>query len=145
VLCRDLSLPSMCEFLFSIATFRRYNQSATSLSGGPLDWRQLEGFRVDASGPAGRMRTGWMRSAQLGQPSRLAYTSMWSWALPNVYWFEMPFPAEYTDRSYFKYQSARTRTATSLRQPIRAGYPIDRAALDKVTTRIDRWRRLSRA
>ena len=25
-------------------------------------------------------------------------------ALPNVYWFEMPFPAEYTDRSYFKYK-----------------------------------------
>ena len=58
-------------------------------------------------------------------------------ALPNAYWFEMPFPAEYTDRSYFKYKF-RSDSDGYVPAPTEPGlgYPIDRDALDKVTKRV---------
>ena len=60
-------------------------------------------------------------------------------ALPNCYWFEMPWPWEYPDRPYVKhkfrvdpdgYVSAPTEPGM--------GYPLDRDAVDKLLTRIDR-------
>jgi L-alanine-DL-glutamate epimerase-like enolase superfamily enzyme len=60
-------------------------------------------------------------------------------ALPNVYWFEMPFPAEHTDRVYFK-DKIRIDKEGFVHAPTEPGlgYPIDHNALDKVTVRIDR-------
>ncbi|MGB7723216.1 MAG: mandelate racemase/muconate lactonizing enzyme family protein, partial [Bryobacteraceae bacterium] len=60
-------------------------------------------------------------------------------ALPNCYWFEMPWPWEYPDRPYVKYKF-RTDPDGYVPAPTDPGmgYPLDRAALDKITTRIDR-------
>jgi len=60
-------------------------------------------------------------------------------ALPNCYWFEMPWPWEYPDRPYVKYKF-RIDPDGYVPAPTDPGmgYPLDRAALDKITTRIDR-------
>jgi len=60
-------------------------------------------------------------------------------ALPNSWWFEMPFPAEYADRPEYSYQFRPDKDGyvPAPTEP-GLGYPIDRAALDKVTKRIDR-------
>ena len=60
-------------------------------------------------------------------------------ALPNAYWFEMPFPAQYTDRPYFKYQF-RIDKDGYVPAPTEPGlgYPIDKDALDNITQRINR-------
>jgi L-alanine-DL-glutamate epimerase-like enolase superfamily enzyme len=60
-------------------------------------------------------------------------------ALPNCYWFEMPWPWEYPDRPYVKYKF-RTDADGYVPAPTDPGmgYPLDRAALDKITIRIDR-------
>jgi L-alanine-DL-glutamate epimerase-like enolase superfamily enzyme len=60
-------------------------------------------------------------------------------ALPNCYWFEMPWPWEYTDRPYVKH---RFRVDADGYVPAPTdpgmGYPLDRDALDKLLIRIDR-------
>jgi D-galactarolactone cycloisomerase len=60
-------------------------------------------------------------------------------ALPNAYWFEMPFPAEYADRPYHK-DKFRIDTDGYVLAPTKPGlgYPIDHDVLDKMITRIDR-------
>ncbi len=60
-------------------------------------------------------------------------------ALPNCYWFEMPWPWEYPDRPYVKYKF-RIDADGYVPAPTDPGmgYPLDRAALDKIMTRIDR-------
>jgi L-alanine-DL-glutamate epimerase-like enolase superfamily enzyme len=59
-------------------------------------------------------------------------------ALPNCYWFEMPWPWEYPDRPYVKHKF-RVDADGYVPAPTEPGmgYPLDRAALDKLTTRID--------
>jgi L-alanine-DL-glutamate epimerase-like enolase superfamily enzyme len=60
-------------------------------------------------------------------------------AMPNAYWFEMPFPPEYTDRPYFKYKF-RIDDQGCIPAPTAPGlgYPIDHDALDKITKQINR-------
>ena len=60
-------------------------------------------------------------------------------ALPNAFWFEMPFPAEYTDRSYFKHKF-RIDPEGYVLAPTDPGlgYPIDHDKLDKVTKQVVR-------
>jgi L-alanine-DL-glutamate epimerase-like enolase superfamily enzyme len=60
-------------------------------------------------------------------------------ALPNCYWFEMPWPYEYPDRPYVKYKF-RPDAEGYVPAPTEPGmgYPLDRAALDKILIRIDR-------
>ena len=43
-----------------------------------------------------------MHAAQLGQRADMALHFHLELALPNAWWFEMPFPAEYADRPYYK-------------------------------------------
>jgi len=127
------------EFLFSISDFAEY------IKRDALTVARLIADNV--GGISGSMRVGLLADAHgmecaphnWGNPLDLAVHFHVELALPNVYWFEMPFPAEYTDRSYFSYKFrpdadgyVPAPTAPGL------GYPIDRAALDKVTTRIDR-------
>ena len=120
VLCRELSLPiHVGEFLFSIADFGEY------IKRDALSVVRLIGDNV--GGISGSMRVGLLADAHglecaphnWGNPLDLAVHFHVELALPNVYWFEMPFPAEYTDRSFFSYKFRPTRTATSRRQPIR--------------------------
>ena len=60
-------------------------------------------------------------------------------ALPNCYWFEMVWPCEYADRPYVNYKF-RIDADGYVPAPTDPGmgYPLNRAALDKITTRIDR-------
>ena len=60
-------------------------------------------------------------------------------ALPNCYWFEMPWPWEYPDRPYVKHKF-RVDADGYVAAPTEPGmgYPLDRAAVDKLMIRIDR-------
>jgi L-alanine-DL-glutamate epimerase-like enolase superfamily enzyme len=60
-------------------------------------------------------------------------------ALPNTYWFEAPWPMEYTDRPYLR-DKFRINAEGYVPAPTEPGmgYPLDRAGLDKITTRIVR-------
>ena len=60
-------------------------------------------------------------------------------ALPNCYWFEMPWPWEYTDRPYVKHKF-RIDADGYVPAPAEPGmgYPLDRDALDRIVTRVDR-------
>jgi L-alanine-DL-glutamate epimerase-like enolase superfamily enzyme len=60
-------------------------------------------------------------------------------SLPNCYWFEMPWPMEYTDRPYLR-DKIRINPDGYVPAPTEPGmgYPLDRGALDKVLIRIDR-------
>ena len=135
-LCRELSLPiHVGEFLFSIADFAEY------IKRDALGVVRLIADNV--GGISGSMRVGLLADAHglectphnWGNPLDLAVHFHVELALPNVYWFEMPFPAEYTDRSYFSYKF-RPDADGYVPAPTEPGlgYPIDRAALDKVTT-----------
>jgi len=127
------------EFIFSIADFAEYIKDDA-----------LHGVRLIADnvgGISGSMRIGLLADAHglecvphnWGNVFDLAVHFHLELALPNVYWFEMPFPAEYTDRSYFK-DKIRPDKEGYVHAPTAPGlgYPIDHDALDKVTLRIDR-------
>jgi L-alanine-DL-glutamate epimerase-like enolase superfamily enzyme len=60
-------------------------------------------------------------------------------ALPNCYWFEMPWPWEYPDRPYVKHKF-RVDADGYVVAPTEPGmgYPLDRDAMEKLMTRIDR-------
>jgi L-alanine-DL-glutamate epimerase-like enolase superfamily enzyme len=60
-------------------------------------------------------------------------------ALPNCYWFEMPWPSEYPDRPYVK-EKFRVDADGYVHAPTSPGmgYPLDMAVVDKLMTRIDR-------
>jgi L-alanine-DL-glutamate epimerase-like enolase superfamily enzyme len=59
-------------------------------------------------------------------------------ALPNCYWFEMPWPWEYPDRPYVKHKFRGAADGYVLAPPEPGmGYPLDRAAIDKLLTRIE--------
>jgi len=59
-------------------------------------------------------------------------------ALPNCYWFEMPWPWEYPDRPYVQHKF-RVDADGYVQAPTDPGmgYPLDRAVVDKLTIRID--------
>lgn len=127
------------EFIYSIADFAEYIRDGA-----------LQGVRFIADnvgGISGSMRLGLLADAHglecvphnWGNVLDLALHFHLELALPNVYWFEMPFPHEYADRSYFKdkFRIDEKGYVLAPTQP-GLGYPIDRNELDKVTTRIDR-------
>jgi L-alanine-DL-glutamate epimerase-like enolase superfamily enzyme len=60
-------------------------------------------------------------------------------ALPNCYWFEMVWPCEYAGRPYVNYKF-RIDADGYVPAPTDPGmgYPLNRAALDKIMVRIDR-------
>lgn len=127
------------EFLYSIADFAEYIKDDA-----------LQGVRLIADnvgGISGSMRIGLLADAHglecvphnWGNVLDVALHFHLELALPNVYWFEMPFPHEYVDRPYFK-QKIRIDEKGYVLAPTEPGlgYPIDKDALDKVTLRIER-------
>jgi L-alanine-DL-glutamate epimerase-like enolase superfamily enzyme len=139
-LCAALNLPiHVGEFIYSIADFAEY------IKRDALDVVRLIADNV--GGISGAMRVGLLADAHglectphnWGNVPDMALHFHVELALPNAYWFEMPFPAEYADRPYYK-DKFRINEEGYVLAPTGPGlgYPIDRAALDKITTRIDR-------
>jgi L-alanine-DL-glutamate epimerase-like enolase superfamily enzyme len=134
----DLSL-HVGEFIYSIADFAEY------IKRDAIGAVRLIADNV--GGISGSMRVGLLADAHgmecaphnWGNVLDLALHFHLELALPNVYWFEMPFPAEYTDRPYFKYQF-RIDSEGYIPAPTEPGlgYPIDHDALDKITKKIYR-------
>jgi L-alanine-DL-glutamate epimerase-like enolase superfamily enzyme len=127
------------EFIYSVADFAEYIRDGA-----------LHGLRFIADnvgGISGSMRLGLLADAHgiecvphnWGNGFDVALHFHIELALPNVYWFEMPWPHELVDRPYFGHKFrcdadgyVPAPTAPGL------GYPLDMDALDKMTTRIDR-------
>jgi L-alanine-DL-glutamate epimerase-like enolase superfamily enzyme len=137
---RVLDLPlHIGEFLFSIADFAEY------IRRGALDVARLIADNV--GGISGSMRVGMLADAfnlectphNWGNPTDLAVHFHLELALPNAYWFEMPHPATAVDRPYHK-DKFRVDKEGYILAPTEPGlgYPIDRAALDKIMKRVDR-------
>jgi L-alanine-DL-glutamate epimerase-like enolase superfamily enzyme len=139
-LCAALNLPiHVGEFIYSIADFADY------IKKDALDVVRLIADNV--GGISGAMRVGLLADAHglectphnWGNVPDMALHFHVELALPNSYWFEMPFPAEYADRPEYK-DKFRINDEGYVVAPTEPGlgYPIDRDALDKVTLRIDR-------
>ena len=135
-----LSLPlHVGEFLYSISDFAEY------ISKGALDVARLIADNV--GGISGSMRVGLLADAfglectphNWGNTLDLAVHFHLELALPNAAWFEVPYPPELSDHPYFNYKFRPDKDGY-IPAPTEPGlgYPIDRAALDKVTKRIDR-------
>jgi L-alanine-DL-glutamate epimerase-like enolase superfamily enzyme len=139
-LCSKLDLAiHVGEFLTSIADFAEYiKRDALSVVRLIAD---------NVGGISGSMRVGLLADAfgmectphNWGNMFDLAVHFQVELALPNAYWFEMPFPAEYADRPYQPYHF-RPDADGYIPAPTEPGlgYPLDRNALDKMTLRIDR-------
>jgi L-alanine-DL-glutamate epimerase-like enolase superfamily enzyme len=139
-ICAALNLPiHVGEFIYSIADFAEY------IKRDALDVVRLIADNV--GGISGSMRVGLLADAHglectphnWGNVPDMALHFHVELALPNAYWFEMPFPQEYADRPWYKdkfrvdadgYVSAPTEPGL--------GYPLDRDVLDKMTLRINR-------
>jgi L-alanine-DL-glutamate epimerase-like enolase superfamily enzyme len=127
------------EFIFSIADFAEY------IKRDALGAVRLIADNV--GGISGSMRVGLLADAHglecaphnWGNVFDLALHFHVELALPNAFWFEMPFPAEFTDRPYFKYKF-RIDQDGYVPAPTEPGlgYPIDHNELDKVTKKINR-------
>jgi L-alanine-DL-glutamate epimerase-like enolase superfamily enzyme len=135
-----VSLPlHVGEFLYSISDFAEY------ISKGALDVARLIADNV--GGISGSMRVGLLADAfglectphNWGNTLDLALHFHLELALPNSAWFEVPYPPELADHPYFNYKF-RPDAEGFIHAPTEPGmgYPIDRAALDKLTKRIDR-------
>ncbi|MGP8247537.1 MAG: mandelate racemase/muconate lactonizing enzyme family protein [Bryobacteraceae bacterium] len=126
------------EFLASISDFAEY------IRRGAVDVVRLIADNV--GGISGSMRVGLLADAfglestphNWGNVLDLAVHFHLELALPNAYWFEMPFPAEYADRPYHK-DRFRIDADGYVPAPTAPGlgYPFDRDVLDKMTKRID--------
>jgi L-alanine-DL-glutamate epimerase-like enolase superfamily enzyme len=139
-LCAALNLPiHVGEFIYSIADFADY------IKHDALDVVRLIADNV--GGISGAMRIGLLADAHglectphnWGNVPDMALHFHVELALPNSWWFEMPFPPEYADRPEYK-DKFRINEDGYVLAPTASGlgYPIDRDALDKVTKRIDR-------
>lgn len=139
-LATRLDLPlHIGEFLYSIADFADY------IKRDALGAVRLIADNV--GGISGSMRVGLLADAHglecaphnWGNVFDLALHFHLELAMPNAYWFEMPFPPQYTDRPYFK-SKFRIDDQGYVRAPTEPGlgYPIDHDALDKITTKINR-------
>jgi D-galactarolactone cycloisomerase len=139
-LAKKLNLPlHVGEFIYSIADFADY------IKRDALGVVRLIADNV--GGISGSMRVGLLADAHglecaphnWGNVFDLALHFHLELAMPNAYWFEMPFPPEYTDRPYFKYKF-RIDDQGYVPAPTEPGlgYPIDHDALDKITKRINR-------
>jgi L-alanine-DL-glutamate epimerase-like enolase superfamily enzyme len=138
-LAKALDVPlHVGEFLASISDFAEY------IHCGAVDVVRLIADNV--GGISGSMRVGLLADAfglectphNWGNVLDLAVHFHLELALPNAYWFEMPHPAEYADRPYHK-DKFRVDADGYIMAPTAPGlgYPLDRDALDKMTTRVD--------
>ena len=139
-LCAALNLPiHVGEFLYSIADFAEY------IKKDALDVVRLIADNV--GGISGSMRVGLLADAHglectphnWGNVPDMALHFHVELALPNSYWFEMPHPAEYADRPYYK-DKFRIDAEGYIVAPTAPGlgYQMDMDALDKMLIRIDR-------
>jgi len=127
------------EFLYSIQGFAEY------IRRGALDIVRLISDNV--GGISGSFRIAQLAQA-FGMPCTphnwgngfdLAVHFQIELAMPNCYWFEMPYPQTLTDRKYLKNQW-RINKEGYVMAPTEPGLgcPLDRDALDKMLARIDR-------
>jgi L-alanine-DL-glutamate epimerase-like enolase superfamily enzyme len=125
------------EFLYSIADFAEYiKRDALGAVRCIID---------NVGGISGGMRVGLLADAHgleaaphnWGNEFDLMVAFHLELALPNAYWFEMPFPAEYTDRAYmnYKFRIDKDGYIPAPTEP-GLGYPLDRDALDRMTRKI---------
>jgi L-alanine-DL-glutamate epimerase-like enolase superfamily enzyme len=139
-ICAALNLPiHVGEFIYSIADFAEY------IKRDALDVVRLIADNV--GGISGAMRVGLLADAHglectphnWGNVPDMALHFHVELALPNAYWFEMPFPPEYADRLYYK-DKFRVDADGYVPAPTEPGlgYPIDHDILDKMTLRINR-------
>ncbi len=139
-LCAALDLPiHVGEFIYSISDFADY------IKKDALDVVRLIADNV--GGISGAMRVGLLADAHglectphnWGNVPDMALHFHVELALPNSWWFEMPFPPEYADRPEYR-DKFRIDADGYVHAPTEPGlgYPIDRAALDKMMIRIDR-------
>jgi L-alanine-DL-glutamate epimerase-like enolase superfamily enzyme len=127
------------EFILSISDYAQYIRRG-AMDIGRLIVDNLGGF-------TGSYRIGQMLDAfgipctphNWGTAFDVAAAFQIELSLPNCYWFEMPWPMEYTDRPYLR-DKIRIDKDGYVPAPTEPGigYPLDRAGLDKVTIRIDR-------
>ena len=127
------------EFLFGIQAFAEY------IRRGALDIVRLIGDNV--GGISGSFRVGQLADAfglpctphNWGNAFDLAMHFQIELALPNCFWFEMPYPQTLTDRPYIKepFRIDKDGYVLASTEP-GLGVRLDRDALDKITTRIDR-------
>jgi L-alanine-DL-glutamate epimerase-like enolase superfamily enzyme len=126
------------EFILDVYDFPEY------IKRGAMDIVRL--IADNLGGITGSFRVGQMADA-FGMPCTphnwgngfdLAVHFQLELALPNCYWFEMPWPWEYVDRPYMA--KIRTDENGYVRAPTDPGlgYALDRAAMEKITKRIDR-------
>ena len=140
LLARELDVPlNMGEFIMDLNTFADY------IKRDALD---IVRFIADNIGGI----TGGMRVCQLAQAfgmecqphnwgnvTDLAVHFQLELAASNSYWFEMPWPMEFSDRVYHKdkFRVGQDGYVNAPTEP-GLGYPIDRDALEKILVRIDR-------
>jgi D-galactarolactone cycloisomerase len=140
LLARELDVPlNMGEFIMDLNSFAIY------IKRDALD---IVRFIADNIGGI----TGGTRVCQLaaafglecqphnwGNVMDLAVHFQLELAASTNYWFEMPWPMEYSDRVYHK-DKFRVDQDGYVNAPTEPGlgYPIDRDALDKIMVRIDR-------
>jgi len=139
-LCATLDLAiHVGEFIYSISDYADYiKHNAVTVVRLIAD---------NVGGISGSMRVGMLADAfglectphNWGNMFDLALHFHVELALPNAYWFEMPFPSEYADRPYtaYKFRPDADGYIPAPTEP-GLGYPLDRAVLDKMTLRIDR-------
>ncbi len=139
-LCAALDLPLLIgEFLYSIADFAEY------IKRDAVDVVRVTNDNV--GGISGAFRVGLLADAHglechphnWGIVPDIAVAFQVELALPNSFWFEMPHPAEWADRPFYK-DKIRVDAEGYVHAPTAPGlgYPIDHDALDNMTIRIDR-------
>ncbi len=139
-LCAALDLAiHVGEFIYSIADFADY------IKKDALDVVRLIADNV--GGISGAMRVGLLADAHglectphnWGNVFDLALHLHVELALPNSYWFEMPFVADYTDRSYSDYKFRIDQDGYVLAPTAPGlGVPINMDSLHNSLKRIDR-------
>jgi L-alanine-DL-glutamate epimerase-like enolase superfamily enzyme len=136
---KNLDIPiEVGEFILDVYDFPEY------IRRGAMDVVRLIADNI--GGITGSFRVGQLADA-FGMPCTphnwgngfdLAVHFQLELALPNCYWFEMPWPWEYVDRPYMAKIRADENGYVHAPAEPGLGYPLDRAALDKITKRIDR-------
>jgi len=127
------------EFIYGIQGYAEY------IRRGALDIVRLISDNV--GGITGSFRVGQLADA-FGMPCTphnwgngfdLAVHFQLELALPNTFWFEMPYPPTLTDRPYLKekFRIDKDGYVQASKAP-GLGVTLDRDALDKMLTRIDR-------
>ena len=140
VLARALDVPlTIGEYLLEMNSFADY------IKRDALDIVRIIADNI--GGITGGMRVGQLADAfglefqphNWGNVMDMAVAFQIELASNTNYWFEMPWPVEYSDRVYIKHRF-RVDQDGYINAPAEPGlgYPIDRDALDKIMIRIDR-------